>query len=57
MRRFLRNPRSVLFLALAVAGLLLNGCASTEPDNLSTRPWNAPRNSDYGLPGMMPGGY
>jgi hypothetical protein len=51
MRLFLK-----LFLAwAAVAGcLLLAGCASTsDAENVSERPWNAPRNWEGGLPGGM----
>jgi hypothetical protein len=32
----------LLALLLAVLGLGAAGCASTEPDNLSSRPWNSP---------------
>ena len=49
---------NVLFALTAMAGcLLLAGCASTEDaDNVSERPWNAPRNWEGGLPaGMMEG--
>jgi hypothetical protein len=40
-----------ILLACAVAGL--TGCASTEPDNLSERPWNTPKNWETGLPSGM----
>jgi hypothetical protein len=40
----------VLLLAF-VAGL--TGCATTEPDNLSERPWNAPVGYESGLPVQM----
>jgi hypothetical protein len=40
-----------LFLALATL-FLVGGCASTEPDNASTRPWNAPQGWEGGLPIM-----
>lgn len=49
---------SLFSLLLAVtACLLLPGCASTDDaENLSERPWNAPRNWEGGLPaGMMEG--
>lgn len=40
----------MLALALALLALALAGCASTEPDNLSQRPWNAPKSWETGLP-------
>ncbi len=50
------NPRWLLAL-LFVAGLVgLTGCSSTEPENLSERPWNAPNGYENGLPaGLMQG--
>ncbi|HZT22675.1 MAG TPA: hypothetical protein VFB55_07185 [Verrucomicrobiae bacterium] len=42
-----------LWLSLALATLFLAaGCASTEPDNASTRPWNTPQGWEGGLPIM-----
>jgi hypothetical protein len=38
-------------LLAAVAGLC--GCATTEPENLSERPWNAPAGYETGLPVQM----
>lgn len=39
---------------VALGGLAwLTGCASTESDNLSERPWNAPRSWENGLPASM----
>jgi hypothetical protein len=41
---------------LLLAGVLLSGCATAEPDNLSARPWNSPKGWENGLPnGMMEG--
>jgi hypothetical protein len=42
-----------LFLLLAVCASLggLTGCSTT--DELSARPWNAPRNWETGLPSQM----
>lgn len=38
-------------LFLLAAGLfLLAGCASTEPENASSRPWNSPKGWETGLP-------
>jgi hypothetical protein len=43
-----RAAKTFLFLALlAVAGLFA-GCASTDPDNASVRPWNAPTDWQQG---------
>ncbi len=39
-------------LLLVVVAALANGCKSTEPENVSTRPWNSPRGSDSSLPGI-----
>jgi len=40
------------WLAACLAGLtlLLCGCATTETENLSERPWNAPKQWEHGLP-------
>jgi hypothetical protein len=40
----------LFLLLLGLASLGLNGCASSEPDNLSARPWNAPKTCETGLP-------
>jgi hypothetical protein len=40
-------------LLLALTGFLLSGCASTEPENESVRPWNAPIGWENGLPAGM----
>jgi hypothetical protein len=44
-----------LFLLLALAGFaaLLSGCASTESDNASVRPWNTPEGWQGGALGNM----
>jgi hypothetical protein len=41
----------LLLLLLASLGLI--GCASTDPDNLSARPWNSPKSWENGLPSAM----
>jgi hypothetical protein len=49
------NFKICLLLAAAVAALFTTGCAHTEPENMSERPWNAPKSWEHGLPtGMMP---
>ena len=45
--------RCVFLLLLALAGIALAGCASTESDNMSERPWNSPQNWENGLPSSM----
>ncbi len=56
-RRFQSLTRLLLALSAVTMVLLLPGCASTDDaDNVSERPWNAPRNWEGGLPaGMMEG--
>ena len=41
-----------LLLALGLGYVVLSGigCATTESENLSARPWNAPRGWENGLP-------
>ena len=47
-----RSIRSLLlgFLLLASVAAFLGGCATSEPDNASARPWNAPKTWETGLP-------
>jgi len=46
----------LLLLLLGIVGVLVSGCASTEPENASARPWNQPRGWETGLPpGMYEG--
>ncbi len=40
----------ILALILLAMVLVITGCADTEPDNRSARPWNAPKNWEGGLP-------
>jgi hypothetical protein len=44
---------TLLALVLFGAALLFTGCATTEPENLSERPWNSPRGWESGLPSSM----
>lgn len=37
----------------AVALLILTGCKTTEPENLSERPWNAQRGWEGALPSTI----
>ncbi len=42
-------------LLLSAVGLFLTGCATTEPENASARPWNSPQGWEYGgaLPSVL----
>jgi hypothetical protein len=39
----LRFSLTLGLLALVFAAVILTGCATTEPENVSSRPWNTPR--------------
>lgn len=46
--------RWICLVLLALAGLAMSGCASTEDsENRSARPWNAPMGWENGLPSTM----
>jgi hypothetical protein len=56
MKHLLGNWRAALFLLLTIAAFVVSGCASTESENLSERPWNSPKSWETGLPsGLMEG--
>ena len=42
--------KSILLLAIVLAALATSGCKTTESENLSSRPWNAPQGWENGLP-------
>jgi hypothetical protein len=50
--RFLQQ-NWLFFVLLLLAGLGLSGCSTTEPDNMSARPWNSPKGWETGLPAGM----
>jgi hypothetical protein len=52
MKQFLRSTRAIWLLLLAGAVLSLTGCGTPESE-LSSRPWNAPKNWENGLPSAM----
>jgi hypothetical protein len=56
-RVWVNKPATCFAILLLVSGLiLLSGCTTTDPDNLSVRPWNSPKGWENGLPsGMMEG--
>lgn len=39
-----------LWLAIALGAMALSGCASTDNENLSERPWNSPKTWENGMP-------
>ena len=45
--------RFFVLLLLGASLLALAGCASTESENASTRPWNSPKGWETGLPSGM----
>lgn len=51
LHRFVRWAALLSLLALVALGG--TGCATTEADNLSARPWNSPRGWETGLPSML----
>ena len=54
MRRSQVNFSLGLFLLfLGAISVLVSGCATSEPDNASARPWNQPRGWETGLPPAM----
>jgi hypothetical protein len=53
MRGCISNSRCAFLLLLVLAAVALGGCASTESDNLSERPWNTPQGWENGLPSSM----
>jgi len=53
MRFFSSNLRSAFLLLIVLAALGLSGCATTETENLSERPWNTPKGWENGLPSAL----
>jgi len=50
----LAGPSHWIFLFLLLGVVLgLAGCATTETENLSDRPWNTPKGWETGLPSTM----
>jgi hypothetical protein len=48
-----RNFRWGFLLLLVLGAMGLSGCASTDPENLSERPWDSPKGWENGLPSTM----
>jgi hypothetical protein len=49
----IRPAHLFLVLVLAAFAAVISGCASTEPDNASVRPWNSPEGWQGGALGDM----
>jgi len=50
------KPNWIFFVLLVLTAWGLAGCATTEPDNMSARPWNSPTGWENGFPaGMLEG--
>ncbi|HVK59239.1 MAG TPA: hypothetical protein VM735_10690 [Candidatus Kapabacteria bacterium] len=51
----MKKFKALALLVLSAAALFATGCATTEPENMSERPWNAPKSWEHGMPtGMTP---
>ncbi len=54
MKSVLSNSRWALLVLLLILGAVVgNGCATTESENASERPWNAPQSWESGAGGMF----
>jgi hypothetical protein len=53
MNRLLTHSRWICLALLGAVILGLSGCASTESENMSSRPWNSPKSWENGLPSNM----
>jgi type IV pilus biogenesis protein CpaD/CtpE len=49
----IRISHLFLMLVLAAMAAVISGCASTEPDNASVRPWDSPEGWQNGSLGDM----
>jgi len=52
-RRQINFSLGLFLLFLGAVSVLFSGCATSEPDNASARPWNQPRGWETGLPPAM----
>lgn len=48
----MKRSLALLSLLVVLAGVVA-GCKTTEPENLSSRPWNSPRGWEHGLPSSI----
>ena len=49
----LRATQLLFLLAFFLGAIFISGCATTESDNASVRPWNAPQGWEGGQLGGM----
>jgi hypothetical protein len=45
--------KTLFCVAAACVLCALTGCATTESENASVRPWNSPKSWEHGLPSAM----
>jgi hypothetical protein len=58
MKALLTHPRFILLVLLVSLVLSAVGCATSDPENVSVRPWNSPRGWETGgLPSSMNEGH
>jgi hypothetical protein len=57
MKLSFRTVRWFFCLLLLLVGAGLSGCASTDSDNMSARPWDSPKSWENGLPSSMTEGH
>ncbi len=53
MKALSAQPRALFFLLLCLSVLALAGCATTDSENRSERPWNSPQSWENGMPSSM----
>jgi hypothetical protein len=53
MTGIISKSRYAFLLLLVLGAFALGGCASTEPENMSERPWSSPQGWENGLPSSM----
>jgi len=52
-KAFPAMKRACLAALLCYAALNLSGCATSEPENYSSRPWDSPKSWETGLPSAL----
>jgi hypothetical protein len=48
----MKRALALYALLVVLAGMIV-GCKTTDPDNMSARPWNTPRGWETGLPSSI----
>jgi hypothetical protein len=57
MKALFAVARAVIVVVLACIVLALGGCATTDSENVSERPWDSPQGWEHGLPSSMTEGH